>query len=570
LYDEEAFREEIYMKTLKKLSALFLALLLAAGLCIVPAGAADTPIVLDNATAAVTDAGYDKDSGFVTGLKTTGTSKVVYSCDSAVNGNYDIYLEVSRQTMGFGTTPFGISVNDGKQSVPIIEYQWCKPDKSDIYEKGVFLCLKNVALKSADKITVTALSGFGFGASSFAPYIGDILLYNAGAKVPVGYGTGTLPPEQVKDPADPLSGLTLIWVGSSVAYGQQAQGWSMADYLEEAHKGLVSYKYCVSGTTLVDESPTSYISRMKLISPDIKPDFLIVQLSTNDAAMNKPFGKLSDSRELKDFDTKTIYGGLEYIVAYAAKTWNCPVVFFTGTYYDGKSYNNDGTQYGKTVEALLAVQKKWGINVIDLYNNKAMKEAYQTDLWKQYMSDGVHPKKEGYQSWWGPKFEEALTSYLKGGAPAAPTPQPDNAPADTGNHTVARSGQTVKVNGAATAFDVYNIDGSNYFKLRDIAFVLNKTGSQFSVSYDETKKVISCTTGIAYTPVGGELTAGADQSATAVPSSQRLVINGKDASLTAFNIGGSTFIKLRDLGAALNFTVIYDEAEKTILIKSAD
>jgi lysophospholipase L1-like esterase len=352
-----------------------------------------------------------------------------------------------------------------------------------------------------------------------------------------------------------------------------AQGYSMADWLEETHKGFVAYKYCVPGTTLVDASDTSYISRMKQIPKDMKFDYFFVQLSTNDAAMNKPFGALSTSTKMADFDTKTIYGGLEYIIAYVTTTFKCPVIFFTGTYYDGKSYNNDGTQYGKTVEALLEVQKKWdgkGLYVIDLYNNKAMKDAYQTDTWKNFMSDGVHPKKAGYQEWWGPKFAELLTTLQNGTATTTPAVSPSPSPsADTTTHTVMLSSQTIKVNGAEKAFEVYNIDGSNYFKLRDIAFALNGTKSQFSVSYDEAKKVISCTTGAAYTAVGGELAAGTDKSGTAAPSTQGLMINGKDANMTAFNIGGSNFIKLRDMGTELGFTVGYDESTKTVLIDSA-
>jgi hypothetical protein len=320
----------------------------------------------------------------------------------------------------------------------------------------------------------------------------------------------------------------------------------------------------------VDESATSYISRMKKIPMDLKPDYFIVQLSTNDAAQNKPFGALSDSKNLADFDTKTIYGGLEYIIAYVKQTFNCPVVFFTGTYYDKASYNNDGTQYGKTVEALLTVQKKWdgdGLYVIDMYTDKAMKDAYQTDLWKQYMSDGVHPKADGYKLWWGPKFEAALTSYENNSSTAADpvvTPSPEAT-----QHTVTFSDQAVTVNGVTKAFEVYNIDGSNYFKLRDLAFVLSGTGSQFSVDFDSAKQAISCTTGAAYQPNGTELDIGTDKSGTAVQSTQSLYINGKEASLTAFNIGGSNFFKLRELGTALNFAVMYDEATRTMQIKSA-
>ncbi len=135
---------------------------------------------------------------------------------------------------------------------------------------------------------------------------------------------------------------------------------------------------------------------------------------------------------------------------------------------------------------------------------------------------------------------------------------------------VRLSSQSIKVNGALKSFEVYNIDGSNYFKLRDIAYVLNGTGSQFSVTYDEASKTLLCVTGEAYTAVGGEMAVGEDKSSTAVVSAQLLKVNGKYAGLAAVNIGGNNFFKLRDLGGVLNFSVAYDEASRTVLITSAD
>lgn len=119
----------------------------------------------------------------------------------------------------------------------------------------------------------------------------------------------------------------------------------MADYLEEIHRDLNSYKYAISGTTLVDDKSLSYISLMKQIPVNIRPDFFIVQLSTNDAAANKASGTLNNSKNIKDFDPRTIYGAMEYIIAYVSKTWNCPTLFYTGTYYDGDTYGNDGAAY---------------------------------------------------------------------------------------------------------------------------------------------------------------------------------------------------------------------------------
>ncbi len=131
---------------------------------------------------------------------------------------------------------------------------------------------------------------------------------------------------------------------------------------------------------------------------------------------------------------------------------------------------------------------------------------------------------------------------------------------------VQLSRQAVTVDGKAVSTEVYNIDGSNYFKLRDVAAMLADTGAKFSVSYDESARAISAKSGEAYTAVGGELTVGSDKSATCVVSDQSLIVNGTALKVTVYNIGGNNFFKLRDLGQALEFGVDYDAATSTVLV----
>ena len=142
-------------------------------------------------------------------------------------------------------------------------------------------------------------------------------------------------------------------------------------------------------------------------------------------------------------------------------------------------------------------------------------------------------------------------------------------PASAVNH-VERSAQSLTVDGKTVACDKYNIDGSNYFKLRDMAQLLNGTGSQFDVGWDEAKKLVSITTNHAYTaPDGTELKIGADQSATARLSTQIIMIDGTlRTDLTVYNIGGSNFFKLRELGDALGFDVDYIQATNTATVQS--
>ncbi len=138
--------------------------------------------------------------------------------------------------------------------------------------------------------------------------------------------------------------------------------------------------------------------------------------------------------------------------------------------------------------------------------------------------------------------------------------------------TVQRSAQGLTVNGNTVACEKYNIDGSNYFKLRDLAHLLNGTGSQFDVGWNAQKGVVSITTQHAYTtPNGHELELGADKSSTAQLSAQTIQIDGKTrADLTVYNIGGSNFFKLRELGDALGFDVDYISATNTAAIRSRE
>ncbi|MFB0919711.1 MAG: stalk domain-containing protein [Oscillospiraceae bacterium] len=134
--------------------------------------------------------------------------------------------------------------------------------------------------------------------------------------------------------------------------------------------------------------------------------------------------------------------------------------------------------------------------------------------------------------------------------------------------TASPSKAAVTINGSSVSFQAFNIGGNNYFKLRDLAAALNGSGKQFEVGYNSSSNAITLTSGQSYTAVGGELEVSASTSASASVSSSIIYLDGAKVSLTAYNIGGNNYFKLRDVASALNFGVTYDSTTSTIVINT--
>ena len=360
---------------------------------------------------------YDGEHGMIVNIAKDG--EIVYTVPDGVEGTFDLYLTVSKMMVQFSSQPFSFSINDGEVFSVYMNCQVSadSPEKYDtdgdeyntgtIMDDGRFLVLRNVALKAGDTVKVIASYG-GKGPSlkgMVFPAVGELTLAPAGAAVPTGYDY-TIPEAEEADPSDPLSGLNIIWIGSSVTYGAHSAGhYSMVDAIEDNHPATVCEKYAISATTLVNGGEDSYVARLKRIPKDRTPDLIVVQLSTNDATTGKPFGEISDSMDLADLDDTTIAGAIETIIAYARDTFNCPVVFYTGTYYENESYP-------VMVQLLLDIQAKWGIGVIDMFDNEEMTALYGTEQYDAYMYDEIHPNRAGYVEWWTPVIEEGLISFL--------------------------------------------------------------------------------------------------------------------------------------------------------------
>ena len=147
---------------------------------------------------------------------------------------------------------------------------------------------------------------------------------------------------------------------------------------------------------------------------------------------------------------------------------------------------------------------------------------------------------------------------------AATLPQSTSVKIQPSTHVVTVDGERVDPQG-------YNINGYNFYKLRDIAYILNGTDSQFNMTWDGANNRIILTDDAAYQEVGGEMTSSVSAEIKNVSESDStIVLDGKTLSLTGYRINGNNYYKIRDVGSALGFSVDFDPETEIVLIGSAN
>ncbi len=188
-------------------------------------------------------------------------------------------------------------------------------------------------------------------------------------------------------------------------------------------------------------------------------------------------------------------------------------------------------------------------------------EAYTFDpeaLAEEYFSSDFNPAEVNADSYTEPVLAEAGTL----------SPDESYEAGLNSSPTVVISTQALTVDGKAADTAAYNCDGANYFKLRDLASLLNGTDAQFAVSYNAESNAVEILTDAPYQAVGGELTALSEPTKILI-SPQSILINGQPADLDVYSINDNNYFKLRDLADVLGFGVNYDEASRTIAITTA-
>ena len=139
------------------------------------------------------------------------------------------------------------------------------------------------------------------------------------------------------------------------------------------------------------------------------------------------------------------------------------------------------------------------------------------------------------------------------------------------------SNATVYINGTKVSFEAYTINGSNYFKLRDLAMALNSTNKKIGIGYNGSTNTVEIKAGQPYVPVGGELELGDGLAKRATPgkatihwveepSNANTMQLEYNIALGTYVINGNNFVKLRDLMQWVDVGVGYDSKTASIAI----
>ena len=202
----------------------------------------------------------------------------------------------------------------------------------------------------------------------------------------------------------PLFGKTVYHLGSSISRGYSNGGISFADQIAEL-TGSKFVKEAVDGTTLSTAKNNSYVQRFDNFTFNDDPAFLILQLSTNDFSQNIQVGAVTDKDVTRGFDTTTMCGAIEHIIAqtkrYSPET---EVLIYTCGIKQSWGARSRYAQFVNTT--LKAIQSKWDIETVDLFNAKTV----NTESW---MADDIHPRGHQYANLFTPNMINVMIDALE-------------------------------------------------------------------------------------------------------------------------------------------------------------
>ena len=142
------------------------------------------------------------------------------------------------------------------------------------------------------------------------------------------------------------------------------------------------------------------------------------------------------------------------------------------------------------------------------------------------------------------------------------------ATAGAASTTAKPSTHKIYLDGERVSIAAYEINGNNYFKIRDVAAILSGTNAQFDVTWDPATGNITLTDDKAYTKTGDELYAIPSTNQTAEDSTAPLYRDGERVNYTGYNVNDNNYYKLRDIAEDFDFGVTWEAETQSVYIET--
>lgn len=220
---------------------------------------------------------------------------------------------------------------------------------------------------------------------------------------------------------DPLYGMKISCTGNSItAATHSVPGHGYVEQIADAH-GMTVDNHAIWGAIIPQGHPRASDDvtdigciHDTLDDMDADADIVIMSGSINDCEYYSDASFLGEitgdfSTEL---DLTTFYGALEDMCKKALQKWAGKPIIYVIEHRMTLDNTTYGQYYLKLHEAIVKVMNKWGISIVDLFNDCPSlncNEGYKT---KYTTGDGTHPNYEGYERFYVPRVYAEIKKLL--------------------------------------------------------------------------------------------------------------------------------------------------------------
>lgn len=216
---------------------------------------------------------------------------------------------------------------------------------------------------------------------------------------------------------DPLYGKKITCTGNSItAATHSVPGHGYVEQIADAH-GMVVDNHAIWGAIIPQGHPRASgdVADIGCIHDTLDnmaadADIAIMSGSINDCEYYQDTNFLGEitgdfSSEL---DSTTFYGALENMCKKALQKWAGKPIIYVIEHRMTLDNTTYGQFYLKLHKAITEVMNKWGISIVDLFNDCPSlnyNEGYKT---KYTTGDGTHPNYEGYERFYVPRVNAVI------------------------------------------------------------------------------------------------------------------------------------------------------------------